>query len=149
EQPLLVWGLIASMYVGNVMLLVINLPMVKIFTKILQVPYWLLVPCVTGLAFVRVYSVNFSTFALLLAVILGVLGYFLRKLHFSMATVILGFVLGKIMEDNLRRGFAIRGGEINIFFQGTINYILWGMTLVILFVPMIASMIAKRYALGK
>lgn len=149
EQPVLVWGLIASMYVGNIMLLVINLPLVKVFTKILQVPYWLLVPCVTVLAFVGVYSVNFSTFALLLAVILGVLGYFLRKLHFSMATVILGFVLGKIMEDNLRRAFAISGGEIDIFFQGTINYVLWGLSLFILFVPMIAKIVAKKYALGK
>ncbi|AHJ13601.1 tricarboxylate transport membrane protein TctA [Sulfurospirillum multivorans DSM 12446] len=149
EQPKLVWGLIASMYIGNVMLLIINFPMVRIFTKILQVPYWLLVPSVIVLAFVGVYSVNMSTFALLLSLILGVLGYFLRKLHYPMAPVILGFVLGKIMEDNLRRAFAMSGGEIGIFFQGTINYILWGLTLFILFVPMIAKMVSKRYALGK
>lgn len=149
EQPLLVWGLIASMYIGNVMLLVINFPMVRIFTKILQVPYWLLVPSVIVLAFVGVYSVNMSTFALLLALILGVLGYFLRKLHYPMAPVILGFVLGKIMEDNLRRAFAMSGGEVGILFQGTINYILWGLTLFILFVPIISKMVAKRYALGK
>ncbi len=149
EQPTLVWGLIASMYIGNVMLLIINFPMVRVFTKILQVPYWLLVPSVIVLAFVGVYSVNMSTFALLLSLILGVLGYFLRKLHYPMAPVILGFVLGKIMEDNLRRAFAMSGGEIGIFFQGTINYILWGLTLFILFVPMISKMIAKRYALAK
>jgi putative tricarboxylic transport membrane protein len=149
EQPLLVWGLIASMYIGNVMLLVINFPMVRVFTKILQVPYWLLVPSVIVLAFVGVYSVNMSTFALLLALILGVLGYFLRKLHYPMAPVILGFVLGKIMEDNLRRAFAMSGGETGILFQGTINAILWGLTLFILFVPMLSKMVAKRYALGK
>ncbi len=149
EQPLLVWGLIASMYIGNVMLLVINFPMVRIFTKILQVPYWLLVPSVIVLAFVGVYSVNMSTFALLLSLILGVLGYFLRKLHYPMAPVILGFVLGKIMEDNLRRAFAMSGGEVGILFQGTINYILWGLTLFILFVPILSKMVAKHYALGK
>ena len=149
EQPLLVWGLIASMYIGNVALLVINFPMVRVFTKILQVPYWLLVPSVIVLAFVGVYSVNMSTFALLLSIILGVLGYFLRKLHYPMAPVILGFVLGRIMEDNLRRAFAMSGGEVNIFFQGTINWILWGLTLFILFVPLISKMVAKRYALAK
>ena len=149
DQPMLVWGLIASMYIGNVMLLVINFPMVKLFTKILQVPYWLLVPSVIVLAFVGVYSVNASTFALLMAIILGVLGYFLRKLHYPMAPVILGFVLGKIMEDNLRRAFAMSGGETGIFFQGTINIILWSMTLLILFVPMISKAVAKKYALGK
>lgn len=144
EQPMLVWGLIASMYVGNVMLLVINLPMVKVFTKILQVPYWVLVPSVIVLAFTGVYSVNASTFALFLSIILGVFGYFLRKLNFSMATIILGFVLGNIMEDNLRRAFAMSGGEGGIFFQGTINHILWGLTIVVLFVPIISKEIAKR-----
>lgn len=148
EQPLLVWGLIASMYIGNVALLVINLPMVGVFTKILQVPYWLLVPSVIVLAFVGVYSVNMSTFALLLSLVLGVLGYFLRKLHYPMAPVILGFVLGKIMEDNLRRSFAISGGEAGIFFQGTINFVLWGLTIFIVFVPMISKYIAKKYSLG-
>lgn len=149
EQPLLVWGLIASMYIGNVALLVINFPMVRVFTKILQVPYWLLVPSVIVLAFVGVYSVNMSTFALLLSIILGVLGYFLRKLHYPMAPVILGFVLGRIMEDNLRRAFAMSGGELNIFFQGTINWILWSLTLFILFVPIIAKQVSKKYALTK
>lgn len=149
EQPLLVWGLIASMYIGNIMLLIMNFPMVRVFTKILQIPYWLLVPSVIVLAFVGVYSVNMSTYALFLAILLGVLGYFLRKLHYPMAPVILGFVLGKIMEDNLRRAFAMSGGEVDILFQGTINWILWGMTLFILFVPLLAKMVAKRYKIGR
>lgn len=149
DQPVLVWGLIASMYIGNVMLLVINFPLVRVFTKILQVPYWLLVPAVIVLAFVGVYSVNSSTFSLGVAIALGVLGYFLRKLHYPMAPVILGFVLCEIMEDNLRRAFAISGGETSIFFQGTINIVLWCMTLAIFFVPMVSKMIAKKYALGK
>ena len=137
------------MYIGNVMLLVINFPLVRVFTKILQVPYWLLVPSVIVLAFVGVYSVNTSTFALLLAIILGVLGYFLRKLHYPMAPVILGYVLGKIMEDNLRRAFAMSGGEVSIVFQGTINWILWAATLLILLVPIIAKYLSKRYGFKK
>ena len=149
EQPTLVWGLIASMYVGNLMLLIMNFPMVRIFTKILQIPYWLLVPSVIVLAFVGVYSVNMSTFALFLTIILGVFGYFLRKLHYPMAPIILGFVLGGIMEDNLRRAFAMSGGEVGIFFQGTLNGILWGLTLFILFVPIIAKYIAKRFSLSR
>ncbi len=149
DQPVLVWGLIASMYIGNVMLLVINFPLVRVFTKILQVPYWLLVPSVIVLAFVGVYSVNASTFSLGMATMLGVLGYFLRKLHYPMAPVILGFVLCEIMEDNLRRAFAISGGEMNIFFGSAINLTLWGMTFAIFFVPMLSKYIAKKYALGK
>jgi putative tricarboxylic transport membrane protein len=149
DQPILVWGLIASMYVGNIMLLVINFPLVRVFTKILQVPYWLLVPSVIVLAFVGVYSVNASTFSLGMATMLGVLGYFLRKLHYPMAPVILGFVLCEIMEDNLRRAFAISGGEINIFFGSTINITLWCMTLAIFCVPMLSKFIAKKYSLGK
>ncbi|MDD3344141.1 MAG: tripartite tricarboxylate transporter permease [Sulfurospirillaceae bacterium] len=149
DQPVLVWGLIASMYVGNIMLLVINFPLVRVFTKILQVPYWLLVPSVIVLAFVGVYSVNSSTFSLGMATLLGVLGYFLRKLHYPMAPVILGFVLCEIMEDNLRRAFAMSGGEADIFFKGSINITLWILTLAIFFVPMISKFISKKYALGK
>ena len=149
EQPVLVWGLIASMYIGNLILLIMNFPMVRIFTKILQIPYWLLVPSVIVLAFVGVYSVNMSTFALFLTIVLGVLGYFLRKLHYPMAPIILGFVLGGIMEDNLRRAFAMSGGETGIFFQGTLNGILWSMTLLILFTPLIAKYVAKRFNLGR
>ena len=149
EQPMLIWGLIASMYVGNIMLLVINFPMVRIFTKILQVPYWLLVPSVIVLAFVGVYSVNSSTFSMGLAILLGVVGYFLRKLNYPMAPVILGFVLCHIMEDNLRRAFALSGGEISIFFGSTINNVLWAMTLAIFCVPMLVKFISKKYSLGK
>ncbi|DAB31953.1 MAG: putative tricarboxylic transport rane protein [Sulfurospirillum sp.] len=149
EQPLLVWGLIASMYIGNIMLLIMNFPMVRVFTKILQIPYWLLVPSVIVLAFVGVYSVNMSTYALFLTIILGILGYFLRKLHYPMAPVILGFVLGKIMEDNLRRAFAMSGGEVGIFFQGSVNWILWSLTIFILFVPMLAKMVVRRYQLKR
>ena len=149
EQPMLIWGLIASMYVGNIMLLVINFPMVRVFTKILQVPYWLLVPSVIVLAFVGVYSVNSSTFSMGLAILLGVVGYFLRKLNYPMAPVILGFVLCHIMEDNLRRAFALSGGEISIFFGSTINNVLWAMTLAIFCVPMLVKFISKKYSLGK
>nr|WP_274379717.1 tripartite tricarboxylate transporter permease [Campylobacter fetus] len=109
EQPALVWGLIAFLYIGNIMLLVINLPIVRVFAKILQVPYWILVPSIIVLALTGVYYINTSSFALLLSIILGVFGFFLRKLNFSMVTIILGYVLGGIMEDSLRRAFAISG----------------------------------------
>ena len=149
DQPVLVWGLIASMYVGNILLLVINFPLVRVFTKILLIPYWLLVPSVIVLAFVGVYSVNASTFSMGMAILLGVLGYFLRKLNYPMAPVILGFVLCEIMEDNLRRALSMSGGDISIFFGSTINNVLWGMTLAIFCVPMIAKYISKKYSLGQ
>ncbi|UOD35067.1 tripartite tricarboxylate transporter permease [Deferribacteraceae bacterium V6Fe1] len=145
EQPKLVWGLIASMYIGNIMLLVINLPLVKVFTKILQIPYWILVPSVVVLAFVGVYSVNLSTYSLMIAIILGVLGYILRKLNYSMAPIILGFVLGEIMEDNLRRALSMSGGEYGIFFEGRINIVLWILVAAMLIMPIVIKIVKKKY----
>lgn len=144
DQPLLVWGLIASMYVGNLMLLIMNMPMVKIFTKILQVPYWLLVPSVIVLALVGIYSVNFSTFSFLVAIAFGVLGYFLRKFHFSMATIILGYVLGPITEDNLRRALAMSDGGVGVFFEGGINLVLWALIIAVTMLPTLTKLIVKR-----
>ena len=94
---LLVWGVIASLYVSSLALLVMNLPMVKVFTKVLQMPDWALVPNIIVLSFLGVYSVNGSTFSLMVMIVLGVFAYVLRKLHYPMAPVILGFVLGELI----------------------------------------------------
>nr|WP_269446961.1 tripartite tricarboxylate transporter permease [Campylobacter fetus] len=149
EQPALVWGLIAFLYIGNIMLLVINLPIVRVFAKILQVPYWILVPSIIVLALTGVYYINTSSFALLLSIILGVFGFFLRKLNFSMVTIILGYVLGGIMEDSLRRAFATSGGEIDIFFKVEINLILWLLVAMVICTPFVAKIISKKYKLKR
>ncbi|MGV3653196.1 MAG: tripartite tricarboxylate transporter permease, partial [Noviherbaspirillum sp.] len=106
QQPTLVWGLIASMFIGNVMLLMMNIPMVGLFTRMLKAPNWALVPGILAVSAVGVYAVHATTFDLVLMSLLGIAGYLLRKCEVPMAPLILGFVLGELMEQNLRRALS-------------------------------------------
>jgi putative tricarboxylic transport membrane protein len=137
QQPDLVWGLIASMFIGNVMLLVMNIPMIGLFTRMLHVPNWLLVPAIAAVSFVGVYAVHATTFDLVLMVGLGVFGWVLRKLGFPMAPLILGFVLGDMMEQNLRRALAISDGHPAILFQSPVTWILWALAAGALAMPLV------------
>src|SRR5690606_35140532 len=103
EQPDIVWGLIASLFICNVILLVMNIPLVGLFAKLLNVPNYILIPAIAAVSFVGVYSIHSTTFDLVFMVALGVFGYFLRKLNFPLSALILGYVLGELMESNLRR----------------------------------------------
>ena len=118
QRPEIAWGLIASMYIGNVALLVINLPMVGLFARLLTIPQHYLTPLIAILAFVGIYSIVGNPFDLLLITGLGVFGWFLRKLDFALAPVILGFVLGSLFENNLRRALSISGGDWGILNRG-------------------------------
>jgi putative tricarboxylic transport membrane protein len=137
EQPDLVWGLIASMFIGNVMLLVMNIPMVGLFARMLTIPNWILVPGIAAISFVGVYAIHATTFDLVLMTGLGVFGYFLRKLDFPMAPLILGFVLGDMMEQNLRRALAISNGDVHILYGSGITIGLWIAAVVMLVVPLL------------
>ncbi|QRY66094.1 tripartite tricarboxylate transporter permease (plasmid) [Ensifer sp. PDNC004] len=125
ERPEVVGGLVASLFIGNVLLLLLNLPLVNIFARVLTVPNWLLVPGILVLSIVGVYSTHASVFSILLMLGIGVIGWMLRKAGFDMAPIILGFVLGHVMEVNLRNALAISGGDISILFQSKISIILW------------------------
>ena len=125
QQPELVWGLIASLFLANVMLLVINIPLVGVFTKVLQIPNWLLVPSILAISSVGVYAVHATTFDLVLMTVLGVAGYLLRKQAIPMAPLILGFVLGDMMEQNLRRALSISNGDARSLFESPISIGLW------------------------
>jgi len=135
EQPDLFWGLAASMYVGNVFLLILNLPLVGIFVRALKLPRWFLIPGVVALAFVAVYAVNGSALDLVLMTLFGVVGYAMRKLRFPVAPVILGLVLGPVMEKNLRRAMALSGGDWSVLFESTIAMGLWVLALASLALP--------------
>jgi len=137
ERPDIFWGLAASMYVGNVLLLLLNLPLVGIFVRALTLPRWFLIPGVAALAFVAVYAVNGSAFDLVLMTLFGVVGYLMRKLHFPLAPVVLGLVLGPLMERNLRRAMALSGGEWSVLFDSGIAITLWGLALASLVLPTI------------
>lgn len=125
DRPEVVWGLIASLLIANVVLLLMNVPMVKVFVRVLQVPPWVLLPGVTMISFVGIYSLSGSYFDLLLMVGFGVLGYFLRKLDVPTVPVILGILLGGNMEDQLRRAMVLSDGDAMFLFSTPIAIGLW------------------------
>lgn len=144
QNPTLVWGLIASLFIANVMLLVINIPMVGLFIKILRLPNWALVPGILAVSAVGVYSVHATTFDLMLMSGLGVAGYLLRKLGMPMAPLILGFVLGDLMEQNLRRALSITNGELGILVESPISIGLWISSAAMVVVPPLMRLRAYR-----
>ncbi|MCB1885858.1 MAG: tripartite tricarboxylate transporter permease [Geminicoccaceae bacterium] len=144
QQPDLAWGLIASMYIGNVALLVINLPLVGIFARLIMLPKAYLIPVIAVLTFIGVFSVSGSTFDLYMMLALGVLGFLLRKLNVSLAPVILGVVLGEIFEDNLRRALSISGGDWKVLFETPATILLWVLAVLILFLPSLLGRFGRR-----
>lgn len=139
ERPDVAGGLIASLYIGNVLLLALNLPLAGVFARVLTIPRWLLVPAIAILAFVGVYQLHSDLMAIYLMLIIGVFGYFLRKLGFALAPVILGYVLGALMEDNLRRALSISGGDLGILWHSGIAIGLWVAAALLLGVPWLLS----------
>lgn len=148
ERPEIVGGLVASLFVGNLILLALNLPLVQIFARVLTVPNWLLVPGILVLSIVGVYSAHSSVFSIYLMMGIGMAGWLLRKAGFDMAPIILGFVLGRVMEVNLRNALAISGGEISILFSSTICIVLWCMAVLVALLPIYLSRRAKRRAMN-
>jgi putative tricarboxylic transport membrane protein len=144
QNPTLVWGLIASMFVANVLLLVINIPMVRVFTSVLRLPNWALVPGILAVSAVGVYSVHATTFDLMLMSTFGVVGFLLRKQGVPMAPLILGFVLGDMMEQNLRRALSITNGELGILIESPICKGLWLGAVLMVVVPPVMRMLAQR-----
>ena len=136
EQPQVVWGLIASLFIANVMLIILNVPMVRVFTRILAVPNWALVPAIAIITSIGVYAVHATTFDLVLMVAIGVLGYVLRKLDFPLSPVLLGFILGGLMEQNLRRALSISNGELGILWASPITLATWGLVGLMLVLPL-------------
>jgi putative tricarboxylic transport membrane protein len=127
-RPEVVWSLIAALFVANVVLLALNLPLVGLFTRMLALPLWALTPFVAMVSFVGVYSISNSAFDLWVMTGFGVTGYVLRKLDIGLVPVVLGLLLGTQMEANFRRAMAISGGEWSVLFQGGIVWTLYGAT---------------------
>ncbi|WP_343574464.1 tripartite tricarboxylate transporter permease [Pseudomonas sp.] len=136
EQPNIVWGLIASLFIANVMLIILNVPMVRVFTRILSVPNWALVPGIAIITAIGVYAVHATTFDLFLMVAIGILGYILRKLDFPLSPLLLGFILGGLMEQNLRRALSISNGELGILWSSPITLGTWALVVLMLGLPL-------------
>ena len=121
ERPELFWGIVASMWIGNLMLVVINLPLIGLWVKLLQVPYRILFPCILVLCCVGTYSLGSSTTLVVMLALFAILGYVFVKLGCETAPFLLGFVLGPLMEENLRRSMVISFGDPLIFVQRPIS----------------------------
>jgi TctA family transporter len=115
SNPDLFWGLIASMWIGNLMLVILNLPLIGIWVKLLQVPYRLLYPGILLFCCIGVYSLNNNAFDILVTVVFGILGWIFVKLECEPAPLLLGFVLGPLMEENLRRALLLSRGDPTVF----------------------------------
>lgn len=144
ENPGLFWGLVASMYIGNIMLLVLNLPLVPLFAQILRLPYYALYPLILGVSIVGVYSVSQSLFDVWLLALFGPLGYLMRRLDFPAAPLILGMVLGNRLEQSLRQSLMMSQGQLAILVARPLSAALLALTVVILFMPVVAKIRSWR-----
>jgi putative tricarboxylic transport membrane protein len=147
QRPEIAWGLIASMYIGNLALLVINLPLVGLFARLLTIPQQYLTPLIAVLAFIGVYSVVGNPFDLYMIIAFGVFGWILRKLDFSLAPIILGFVLGHLFEDNLRRALSISGGDWGVLLESINSIILYALAVLVVVLPILISRRRKKAVL--
>jgi putative tricarboxylic transport membrane protein len=111
----LFWGMVASMWLGNLMLLIINLPLIGVWVRLLKVPYRLLFPAILLFCCIGIYSINNQVTDVMAIGVLGMVGYALTKFGFEIAPLLLGYVLGKLLEENLRRALTISRGELTTF----------------------------------
>src|ERR1700752_2982361 len=143
EHPQVFWGFIASMYVGNLMLLALNLPLVGLFVRVLQIPYAYLYPLIIMFCIIGVYEVNHSTVDVWIMLVMGVVGYLLKKFHFDPAPLVLGLVIAPIFEMSLRQSLIMSNGNYLIFLSRPIAATLM-VAAVILLAMSALSMLSKR-----
>jgi TctA family transporter len=144
EQPELFWGLIVSMWIGNVFLVVLNLPLIGLWVKMISFPYHLMFPPILVFCAIGVFSINNSSFDVLLMAFFGAFGYLLRKLDCEPAPLLLGFILGPMMEENLRRALMISKGDPSVFVTRPVSAILLVVSAVLLITVMAPAVRKKR-----
>lgn len=140
QYPDLFWGVIASMYIGNIMLLVFNLPLIGMWVRILKIPYSLLFPLIILFCIVGVYSLNNNIYEVLIMVLFGLFGYILRKLEYPLAPFLLAMVLGPMMETSFRQSMAIGRGNPAIFFQRPFSAILLISVVIVILISFLLSL---------
>ena len=144
EQPALFWGIIASMWIGNVMLVILNLPLIGLWVKLLTVPYYVLFPIIMAFCSIGIYSVNANIFDLYSVAFFGLVGYMLVKLRCEPAPLLLGFVLGPLLEENLRRAMILSRGDFSTFVTRPISATLLAISAIVLIVVLLPSIRKKR-----
>ncbi len=144
SNPDLFWGLIASMWIGNAMLVILNLPLIGLWVSLLRIPYTILFPAIVAFCCIGVYSVNNSAFAVYMVTIAGLAGYLLMKLDCEPAPFILGFVLGPMLEEHLRRAMLISGGDVTVFVTRPISAVLLAIAAITLIIVSRPSVSKRR-----
>jgi len=144
DYPEVFWSVIISMYVGNIILLVLNLPLIPYIAKLLEVPKQFLVPIILFLSLIGVYLVSFNTFDLVMMVVIGVVAVGIRILDYPLAPLLLGFILGGMLEDNLRRALMISDGSLAFLWERPITATIMVITLLTISAPLIASIRKRR-----
>jgi TctA family transporter len=144
EQPALFWGVIVSMWIGNLMLLVLNLPMIGLWVRMISIPYHFLFPAILVFCAIGAFSLNNSIFDVFMLALFGVVGYVLRKLDCEPAPLLLGFILGPMMEENLRRALMINRGDASVLFTRPISCALLIAAVALLVMVLLPSIRAKR-----
>ncbi|MCP3763593.1 tripartite tricarboxylate transporter permease [Domibacillus sp. A3M-37] len=140
DNPEVAWGLIASMFIGNVMLLVLNMPLVKVFAKVIETPAKYLLPIIIAISIFGVYAVQFNTFDLALLLICGLLGYYLTKNDYPVAPLVLALVLGPMIENNMRRALTSSNGDFSIFVTSPVSLLFLVIGALWISVPLIMKM---------
>ena len=143
DSPAMFWGLVASMYIGNVVLLILNLPLVAVFAQLLRMPGYVMYPLILGVSMVGIYTINSSIFQLCLLTVFGLVGYAMRKLDFPTAPLVLGLVLGDSMEKALRQSLMMSQGDLSILFR-PIPAVLLSIAAFLLLVPLIKKFNSVR-----
>jgi TctA family transporter len=144
EQPALYWGLVASMWIGNLMLVVINLPLVGMWVSLLRIPYRLLFPAIILFCCIGAYASSNSVFSVWLMLGWGALGYFFNKVGVQPAPMVLGFVLGPLLEENFRRAMLLSGGDPTVFIRRPISATLLAVSAILLVVLIFPTIRRKR-----
>ena len=143
KHPDVVWGLVASMYVSNLMLLILNLPLVGLFVRILYIPERVLLPLILAICVVGTYAVNFSAFDLLVMTALGLVAYYMRLNDYPLGPAVLGLVLGDLMEQNLRRSLIMSNGSPAIFVTRPVTALFLGLAVLSLLAPSLLGSLRK------
>ena len=144
DEPALFWGVIASMWLGNLMLVLLNLPLIGLWVRLLTIPYYVLFPAILVFSAIGVYSVNSNAFDLFTVAVFGALSYVLIKLGGEPAPLLLGFVLGPMLEENLRRAMIISRGDPTVFLTRPLSAALILLAMVVLVIVLLPSVAKKR-----
>ncbi|MEI9476259.1 MAG: tripartite tricarboxylate transporter permease [Deltaproteobacteria bacterium] len=145
QHPNLFWGVVTSMYIGNAMLLALNLPLIGVWIQVLRMPYPILVPLILYFCIIGVYSLNANIYEVLIMGIFGLIGYLMRKFKYEAAPFLLAIVLGDFMETNFRQSLLYSEGDPLIFFKRPLSAIVLGIALVLLFLPILRRKKARAW----